>query len=56
MAQEKETHHFHLFQHKEEDSSEVDYEKEEKEHKHKEHLGEFGALAAGAFALVIRGS
>ncbi|KAH6800142.1 hypothetical protein C2S52_000606 [Perilla frutescens var. hirtella] len=28
-----------------------DYEKEEKHHKRKEHLGEMGALAAGAFAL-----
>jgi hypothetical protein len=29
------------------------YKKEEKQHKHKQHLGEAGALAAGAFALVI---
>lgn len=29
-----------------------EYEKEEKKHKHKEHLGEMGAAAAGAFALV----
>ena len=28
------------------------YKKEEKEHKHKQHLGEAGAIAAGAFALV----
>jgi ABA/WDS induced protein len=28
------------------------YEKEGKQHKHKEHLGETGALAGGAFALV----
>ncbi|OEL16775.1 Protein SET DOMAIN GROUP 41 [Dichanthelium oligosanthes] len=30
------------------------YRKEEKEHKHKEHLGETGALGAGAFALYER--
>lgn len=30
----------------------VDYEKEEKQHKTREHLGELGAIAAGAFALV----
>ncbi|MCG3102659.1 hypothetical protein MAQ58_25125, partial [Enterobacter sp. DRP3] len=29
------------------------YKKEEKQHKKKEHLGEMGALAAGAFALVL---
>ena len=31
---------------------EVDYKKEEKHHKHLEQLGEFGAVAAGAYALV----
>jgi hypothetical protein len=29
------------------------FKREEKEHKHKERLGEVGALAGGAFALVI---
>ena len=33
--------------------SEVDYRKEEKHHKHLEQLGEMGAVAAGAYALVI---
>ena len=33
--------------------SEVDYRKEEKHHKNLEHLGEMGAVAAGAYALVI---
>ncbi|KAE9446148.1 hypothetical protein C3L33_21954, partial [Rhododendron williamsianum] len=28
-----------------------DYEREEKQHKTREHLGELGAIAAGAFAL-----
>lgn len=32
---------------------EVDYRKEEKHHKRHEHLGELGATAAGAYALVI---
>jgi len=32
--------------------SEYERYKEEKEHKHKQHLGEAGAIAAGAFALV----
>lgn len=30
------------------------FKREEREHKHKERLGEVGALAGGAFALVIR--
>lgn len=62
MAEEKHHHFFH--HHKDEgktvdDSTgacvegEHDYEKEIKHHKHKEHLGELGAVAAGAFALVI---
>jgi hypothetical protein len=52
MAEEK--HHHHLFHHRkeEESSGEVDYEKKEKHHKHMEQLGEFGAIAAGAYALV----
>lgn len=33
-------------------ADEKDYEKEVKHHGHKEHLGELGAVAAGAFALV----
>ncbi|TKY46070.1 Abscisic stress-ripening protein 1 [Spatholobus suberectus] len=66
MAEEKHHHHlFH--HHKDEkqpvDTSvysettfyaagnEVDYKKEEKHHKNLEHLGEMGAVAAGAFAL-----
>ena len=51
MAEEK--HHHHLFHHRkeEESSGEVDYEKE-KHHKHMEQLGELGAIAAGAYALV----
>lgn len=32
--------------------AEPDYGHEEREHKHREHLGELGAVAAGAFALV----
>ncbi|PKU68971.1 Abscisic stress-ripening protein 1 [Dendrobium catenatum] len=36
---------------KTEETTVADYEKETKEHKKKEHLGEAGALAAGAFAL-----
>ena len=52
MAEEK--HHHHLFHHRkeEESSGEVDYEKKEKHHKHMEQLGELGAIAAGAYALV----
>lgn len=44
-----------LFHHhnKEEDNSPPDYAREEKEHKRHEHLGEAGAVGAGAFALVI---
>lgn len=34
------------------DEPQHDYEKEMKQHKNREHLGELGALAAGAFALV----
>lgn len=54
MAEEEQKHHHHFFHHHrdEESPSEVDPKKEEKHHKHKEHLGELGALAAGAYALV----
>lgn len=53
MAEEK--HHHHLFHHRkeEEGSVEVDYEKKEKHHKHLEQLGGLGAIAAGAYAIVI---
>jgi len=33
-------------------TGEDEHERYEKEHKHKQHLGEAGALGAGAFALV----
>lgn len=45
-------HHNPLHHHKEEDNGPIDYAKEAKHHKNQEHLGELGALAAGAFALV----
>ncbi|KAJ6819994.1 uncharacterized protein M6B38_252870 [Iris pallida] len=44
MAEEK----HHLFHHHKEES----HLEQEKHHKSKEHLGEMGAVAAGAFALV----
>lgn len=50
MAEEK--HHHHLFHHKKEEEGPVDYEKEVKHHSHLEKIGELGAVAAGAFALV----
>ena len=61
MAEEEKHHHHHLFHHKKEGEEEniVDeaaahkYEKEEKHHKHLEKVGELGAAAAGAYALVI---
>ena len=64
MAEEHNQHH-HFFHHKEEEGKDGDYvnsspapqyqdfEKDEKASKHKEHASELGALAAGAFALVI---
>lgn len=55
MAEELPKHIHSLFNHhKKEDDGPVDYEKEEKHHKHEEHASElaFGALTAGAFALV----
>jgi hypothetical protein len=66
MAEEK--HHHHLFHHHKDGEkisdleftttfeaagTEVDYKKEEKHHKHVEQLGNVGAAAAGAIALVI---
>ncbi|RYR56026.1 hypothetical protein Ahy_A05g021837 [Arachis hypogaea] len=55
MSEEK--HHHHLFHHKKDEDNTfeevVDYKKEEKQHKHHEHLGELGAAAAGAYALVV---
>ncbi|ONK57564.1 uncharacterized protein A4U43_C09F1790 [Asparagus officinalis] len=45
MAEEKE--HHHLFHHHQEGTP----AEELKHHKHKEHLGEMGAVTAGAFAL-----
>ena len=38
-------------------SSELEHEKalkEEKKHKREEHLGELGAVAAGAFAFILK--
>ncbi|KAG2560298.1 hypothetical protein PVAP13_8KG053700 [Panicum virgatum] len=66
MSEEKHHHFFHQHKKDEEEqpaggyseavaAGESEYErykKEEKEHKHKQHLGEAGAIAAGAFALV----
>ncbi|XP_060198615.1 abscisic stress-ripening protein 2-like [Lycium barbarum] len=50
---EEEKHHHHLFHHKkeEEEGGPVDYKKEIKHHSHLKKVGEFGAVAAGAFAL-----
>ena len=39
--------------HNKDEEKPVDYKKEEKQHKHLEQLGELGAVAAGAYALVI---
>lgn len=56
MAEEKHQHHHHLFHHKnkEDEGGPVDYEKEVKHHSHLEKIGELGAVAAGALALVCK--
>lgn len=54
---EEEQHHHHFFHHKkDQEDGPVDYCKEEKKHKNLELLGELGAVAAGAYALVINES